>query len=109
MTKTITPKIYVADLAAYNAGKLRGIWIDAAQEPDEIRAEVQAMLAGSPEPVKAGPGTGRSTATRGVAARTDATDTTAHTASWRRAALSAAPRPSGTPSSIPGFARVRRP
>ena len=51
MTKTITPKIYVADLAAYNAGRLRGAWIDATQEPDEIKAEVQAMLAESPEPV----------------------------------------------------------
>ena len=48
---TDVPKIYVADLAAYNAGRLRGIWIDATQEPDEIHAEVQAMLAGSPEPV----------------------------------------------------------
>ena len=48
---TNTPKIYVADLAAYNAGKLRGVWIDATQEPDEILAQVQAMLAGSPEPV----------------------------------------------------------
>ena len=28
-TMTNTPKIYVADLAAYNAGKLRGVWIDA--------------------------------------------------------------------------------
>ena len=51
MTKTSNPKIYVADLAAYNAGKLRGVWIDATQEPDEIKAEVQAMLAESPEPV----------------------------------------------------------
>jgi len=51
MTKTNTPTIYVADLAAYNAGKLRGVWIDATQEPNEIKAEVQAMLAESPEPV----------------------------------------------------------
>ena len=51
MTKTTTPKIYVADLAAYNAGKLRGVWIDAAQEPDQIKAEVQAMLAESLEPL----------------------------------------------------------
>ena len=51
MTKTTTPKIYVADLAAYNAGKLRGAWIDATQESAEIMAEVQAMLAASPEPV----------------------------------------------------------
>ena len=46
---TDVPRIYVADLAAYNAGKLRGVWIDATKEPDEIHAEVQAMLAGSPE------------------------------------------------------------
>jgi antirestriction protein len=46
-----TPRIYVADLAAYNAGTLRGVWIDATKEPDEIRAEVQAMLSRSPEPV----------------------------------------------------------
>lgn len=48
---TNTPKIYVADLAAYNAGSLRGVWIDATKEPDEIHAEVKAMLAESPEPV----------------------------------------------------------
>ncbi len=48
---TDTPRIYVADLAAYNAGTLRGVWIDANKEPDEIVADVQAMLAGSPEPV----------------------------------------------------------
>ncbi len=48
---TDVPRIYVADLAAYNAGKLRGVWIDATKEPDEIHAEVLAMLAGSPEPV----------------------------------------------------------
>ena len=38
-------------LASNNAGKLRGAWIDATQEPDEIKAEVHAMLAKSPEPV----------------------------------------------------------
>ena len=48
---TDTPRIYVADLAAYNAGILRGVWIDATKEPEEIMAEVQAMLAGSSEPV----------------------------------------------------------
>jgi antirestriction protein len=45
------PRIYVADLAAYNTGTLRGEWIDAAQSPEEIHEEIQAMLAGSPEPV----------------------------------------------------------
>ena len=45
-----TPRIYVACLAAYNAGRLHGTWIDADQSPDEIWAEVRAMLASSPEP-----------------------------------------------------------
>ena len=45
---TDTPRLYVADLAAYSAGTLRGIWIYATKEPDEILAEVQAMLAESP-------------------------------------------------------------
>ena len=48
MTETL--KIYVACLAAYNGGTLHGAWIDAAQEPDEIYAEVKKMLAASPEP-----------------------------------------------------------
>ncbi|MFN7177107.1 MAG: antirestriction protein ArdA [Thermaurantiacus sp.] len=43
------PRIYVACLAAYNNGCLHGRWIDATT-PDEIRAEVRAMLAASPEP-----------------------------------------------------------
>ena len=44
-----TPRIYVACLAAYNSGHLHGQWIDATT-PDEIRDEVRAMLATSPEP-----------------------------------------------------------
>jgi len=47
---TDTPRVYVADLAAYNAGKLNGAWIDADQEVDQIRAEIAQMLAASPEP-----------------------------------------------------------
>lgn len=43
------PRIYVACLAAYNNGCLHGRWIDATT-PDEIRTEVRAMLAASPEP-----------------------------------------------------------
>ena len=43
------PRIYVACLAAYNNGRLHGAWIDATT-PDEIRTEVRAMLAASPEP-----------------------------------------------------------
>jgi len=41
--------IYVADLAADNAGGLHGVWIDAAQNPETIREQVRAMLAASPE------------------------------------------------------------
>lgn len=40
--------IYVADLAAYNAGHLHGVWIDATLELDEIQAQISAMLAASP-------------------------------------------------------------
>ena len=43
------PRIYAACLAAYNSGCLHGRWIDATT-PDEIRDEVRAMLAASPEP-----------------------------------------------------------
>jgi antirestriction protein len=47
----IEPRIYVADLAAYNQGLAgAGAWIDAAQDPDEIRAEIEAMLEASPVP-----------------------------------------------------------
>ncbi len=44
------PRIYVACLAAYNAGRLHGRWIDANQPPEDIWEEVDAMLAASPEP-----------------------------------------------------------
>jgi len=44
------PRIYVASLSDYNAGRLHGTWIDAAQEPDEIATEVGAMLASSSTP-----------------------------------------------------------
>lgn len=43
-------RIYVADLAAYNNGRLHGAWIDATQDTEDIWAEVQAMLKKSPEP-----------------------------------------------------------
>jgi len=36
-TATDTPRIYVACLAAYNAGKLHGEWIDADQDAEAIR------------------------------------------------------------------------
>ncbi len=45
-----TPRIYVACLAAYNAGRLHGAWIDANQDPDDLHEAIQTMLARSPEP-----------------------------------------------------------
>jgi len=47
----VSPRIYVADLAAYNNAILRGVWIDAAQDPEEIQAEIDEMLSESPEPI----------------------------------------------------------
>lgn len=45
------PRIYVADLAAYNAGILHGVWIDLdGKDEDEIQSEIDAMLRASPEP-----------------------------------------------------------
>lgn len=44
------PRIYVACLAAYNAGRLHGEWIDADQDPEDIQEEIDAMLKASPEP-----------------------------------------------------------
>ena len=42
-------RIYVADLSAYNNGKLHGCWIDATQDLEDIQTQVQAMLKDSPE------------------------------------------------------------
>jgi len=42
-------RIYVADLAAYNNGKLHGVWINALDEVGEIQEQVNAMLKDSPE------------------------------------------------------------
>ena len=41
-------RIYVACLASYNNGILHGCWIDAEQEPDDIRSGIAAMLKASP-------------------------------------------------------------
>lgn len=46
----MSPKIYVACLAAYNNGVLHGTWIDAAQDADAIHEEIEAILASSPIP-----------------------------------------------------------
>ena len=42
-------KIYVADLAAYNNGKLHGVWINATDDLNTIWEQVNKMLADSPE------------------------------------------------------------
>lgn len=42
-------RIYVADLAAYNNGKLHGVWIDATRDINDIQARINTMLAESPE------------------------------------------------------------
>lgn len=46
---TETPRIYVACLASYNAGKLHGCWIDCeGKDADDIQEEVDNMLRASP-------------------------------------------------------------
>ncbi|MBK8912986.1 MAG: antirestriction protein ArdA [Phycisphaerales bacterium] len=46
-----TPRIYVASLADYNAGRLHGRWIEADQSAEDIREEIHAMLGESTEAV----------------------------------------------------------
>lgn len=41
-------RIYVADLAAYNAGYLHGIWIDATLEVAEMQKQINTLLSSSP-------------------------------------------------------------
>jgi antirestriction protein len=45
------PRIYAACLASYNSGRLHGTWIDCDQDPEDIQAEIAAMLAASPTPL----------------------------------------------------------
>ncbi len=42
-------RIYVADLAAYNNGKLHGVWINATDYLEDIQDQINNMLAESPE------------------------------------------------------------
>lgn len=44
-------RIYVASLSDYNAGRLHGAWLDAAQSAEELLAGISEMLAASPEPI----------------------------------------------------------
>jgi antirestriction protein len=41
-------RIYAADLAAYNAGHLHGVWIDATLDITDIQDAINAMLKQSP-------------------------------------------------------------
>jgi len=42
-------RIYVADLSAYNGGRLHGVWINACDELEDIQDQINAMLKSSPE------------------------------------------------------------
>ena len=42
-------RIYVADLAAYNNGILYGVWINACDDPEDIKNYINKMLSHSPE------------------------------------------------------------
>jgi antirestriction protein len=44
------PRIYVASLSDYNAGRLVGRWVTAASDVEKLQDGVRAMLATSPEP-----------------------------------------------------------
>lgn len=43
-----TPRVWIACLAAYNAGTLHGAWVDADQDAEEIAEAIDAVLASSP-------------------------------------------------------------
>jgi antirestriction protein len=45
------PRIYVASLSDYNAGRLHGVWLNADVETDTLAHGVRTMLSASPEPV----------------------------------------------------------
>lgn len=44
------PRIYVASLSDYNAGRLHGVWLDAAQDPAALYVGIAGMLAASKDP-----------------------------------------------------------
>lgn len=48
--RVLRPRIYVASLSDFNAGRLHGAWLDADADADELHNGVAAMLAGSPQP-----------------------------------------------------------
>ncbi len=46
----LQPRIYVASLSDYNAGRLHGTWLDATDDVETLTTGVNDMLARSPEP-----------------------------------------------------------
>jgi antirestriction protein len=48
--QVLVPRIYVASLSDYNAGRFHGEWVDATIDSEELAGLVQAMLKTSPEP-----------------------------------------------------------
>jgi antirestriction protein len=50
MEPQLRPRIYVASLSDYNAGRLHGIWLDADQDPEDLRLHITAMLRRSRQP-----------------------------------------------------------
>jgi antirestriction protein len=43
------PAIYVANLAAYNAGSLRGAWINPSADADDLGEQIIAAIGGNPD------------------------------------------------------------
>ncbi len=48
---TTETNIYIADLAAYNAGILHGVWVDATLDLNEIQEQIDVLLKNSPEEI----------------------------------------------------------
>src|SRR4051794_17075456 len=44
------PTVWVGSLADYNAGRLYGAWLLAAQEPAELREEIGQLMRTAPTP-----------------------------------------------------------
>lgn len=42
-----TPRIYVANLAAYNAGRMKGKWIEPSTDADELAEQVAEAIGGN--------------------------------------------------------------
>lgn len=45
-----TPRIYVASLSDYNAGRLHGTWVEAARDVEALYDQIDVMLKTSPAP-----------------------------------------------------------